>query len=113
MPGRAVSSIGSVGVGHLAGPSPVRTFFTSSRRPKGRSRRRLGRLAYAPAGAPAPAGQTPVSWRENQKKPGRRGEQRSPVSVSQVQVFGSRSVIVRGRAEPVKSAFAVGFAADS
>jgi hypothetical protein len=31
---------------------------------RGRSRRRLGGLAVAPAAAPAPAGQTPVGWRE-------------------------------------------------
>jgi len=31
--------------------------------PRGRSRRRLGALACAPAGAPATAAPTPVGWR--------------------------------------------------
>ena len=39
--------------------------------PWGRSRRRHGAQAVAPAGAPAPAGPTPVGWRERSKNSGR------------------------------------------
>jgi len=38
--------------------------------PPGRSRRRLGAHAFAPAGAPATAAPTPVGWREKRKTPG-------------------------------------------
>ena len=68
--------------------------------PPGRSRRRLGVLAYAPAKAPAPAGPAPVGWRE------RRNSGRSTRSKfhSSARVRPcSRCRIVRGRPEPVKA----------
>jgi len=54
----------------------VRTFCTVQGGPPGRSRRRHGALAYAPAGALAPAAPTPVVWREKRE--------RGPLNIQQV-----------------------------
>lgn len=76
----------------------------------GRSRRRLGGLASAPAGAPAVAGLTPVGWREGAEAgpPKRRRSSPGP------QFGWARSWLplrhCPGRAEPVKSACGVGYA---
>ena len=75
--------------------------------PEGRPRRRRGGLASAPARAPAPAGRTPVGWRE------KRGSWTGN-TYNVLRVTVPRCRLPRrhcpGRAEPVKSAFGVGSA---
>jgi hypothetical protein len=81
--------------------------------------RRAARAAAAAASPALPlrrAGQ-PVGWRETKTLfpgPPYRSVVRPAVQLGDqdLDVDGSRSVIVRGRPEPVKGAFGVGFAAD-
>jgi hypothetical protein len=71
--------------------------------PRGRSRRRLGALAYAPADAPAPAGPAPVGWRGKEELPGR-------LWVTRISRVRAGLLPVRHcprRPEPVKSAYGV------
>jgi hypothetical protein len=68
--------------------------------PPGRSRRRLGALAFAPAGAPATAAPTPVGWREKHEKPGRLTY--SKFHACWRGVPAPAAGIVRVRSEPVK-----------
>src|SRR5271166_7016642 len=67
--------------------------------PPDRSRRRLGALACAPAGAPATAAPTPVGWRE--KHPKLLGRHKRHVSQYRLILLPLRHY--PGRAEPVKA----------
>jgi hypothetical protein len=72
----------------------------------GRSRRRRGGLACAPAGAPAAAGRTPVGLARNPTSfPGRRIDQTFSAQSDHhgLDVDGFRSVIVRGDQNPSRA----------
>src|SRR5437870_5037397 len=62
-------------------PAPSDAAITISRfqgGPPGRTRRRLGALAFAPAAAPATAGPAPVGWRYKRKTLGPRSTGKVP-----------------------------------
>jgi hypothetical protein len=69
----------------------------------GRSRRRHGAHAYAPAGAPASAAPTPGGWREKHEAVGPLSTDRSFQEFSGGGCPCSRCGIVQGRSEPVKA----------
>ena len=70
----------------------------------GRSRRRLGALAFAPAGAPATSAPTPGGWRERagicgphstrKDHPGRSGFDKGTLAMAQIGLTGA------GRSQP-------------